>query len=100
MKTSASLSRKASEAGVLKKVGQGERNSARCIGPAGARAGRTQQVVCNALHELEERLGRWLESRDLLNSDILPLTKGIPGADASVQRSSITLVARKLQEAG
>ena len=37
----------------------------------------TQQVAaCNALHELEERLSRWLlQSRDLLNSDILPLTQ-------------------------
>ena len=37
----------------------------------------TQQVAaCNALHELEERLSRWLlQSRDLLQSDTLPLTQ-------------------------
>jgi hypothetical protein len=35
----------------------------------------TQQVAaCNALHELEERLSRWLlQSRDLVGSDTLPL---------------------------
>ena len=39
-------------------------------------AAQTQQVAaCNALHELEERLSRWLlQSRDLLMSDTLPLT--------------------------
>jgi CRP-like cAMP-binding protein len=37
----------------------------------------TQQVAaCNALHELEERLSRWLlQTRDLLKSDTLPLTQ-------------------------
>ena len=40
-------------------------------------AAQTQQVAaCNALHELEERLSRWLlQSRDLLSSDTLPLTQ-------------------------
>jgi hypothetical protein len=47
-----------------------------------ALAAQTQQVAaCNALHELEERLSRWLlESRDLLNSDILPLTQEVRGS--------------------
>ena len=62
----------------------------------------TQQVAaCNALHELEERLSRWLlQSRDLLQSDILPLTQEFLAQMLGVQRSSVTLVARKLQEAG
>ena len=62
----------------------------------------TQQVAaCNALHELEERLSRWLlQARDLLRSDTLPLTQEFLSQMLGVQRSSVTLVARKLQEAG
>jgi CRP-like cAMP-binding protein len=62
----------------------------------------TQQVAaCNALHELEERLSRWLlQSRDLLQSDTLPLTQEFLSQMLGVQRSSVTLVARKLQESG
>jgi len=65
-------------------------------------AAQTQQVAaCNALHELEERLSRWLlQSRDLLMSDILPVTQEFLAQMLGVQRSSVTLVARKLQEAG
>ena len=67
-----------------------------------ALAAQTQQVaVCNALHELEERLSRWLlQSRDLLQSDHLPLTQEFLAQMLGVQRSSVTLVARRLQEAG
>src|SRR3954468_15599075 len=67
-----------------------------------ALATHTQQVAaCNALHELEERLSRWLlQSRDLLSSDTLPLTQEFLSQMLGVQRSSVTLVARKLQEAG
>ena len=67
-----------------------------------ALSAQTQQVAaCNALHELEERLSRWLlQSRDLLQSDILPLTQEFLAQMLGVQRSSVTLVARKLQEAG
>ena len=62
----------------------------------------TQQVAaCNALHELEERLSRWLlQTRDLLRSDTLPLTQEFLSQMLGVQRSSVTLVARKLQDAG
>jgi CRP-like cAMP-binding protein len=65
-------------------------------------AAQTQQVaVCNALHELEERLSRWLlQSRVLLHSDTLPLTQEFLAQMLGVQRSSVTLVVRKLQEAG
>lgn len=58
-------------------------------------------AACNALHELEERLSRWLlQSRDLLSSDTLPLTQEFLAQMLGVQRSSVTLVARKLQQAG
>ncbi len=61
-----------------------------------------QQVgACNALHELEERLSRWLlQSRDLIRSDTLPLTQEFLSQMLGVQRSSVTLVARSLQDAG
>jgi CRP-like cAMP-binding protein len=61
-----------------------------------------QQVgACNALHELEERLSRWLlQARDLLRSDTLPLTQEFLSQMLGVQRSSVTLVARSLQDAG
>jgi CRP-like cAMP-binding protein len=67
-----------------------------------ASAAQTQQVAaCNALHELEERLSRWLlQSRDPLQSDTLPLTQQFLAQMLWVQRSSVTLVARKLQESG
>jgi CRP-like cAMP-binding protein len=67
-----------------------------------ALSAQTQQVAaCNALHELEERLSRWLlQARDLLQSDTLPLTQEFLSQMLGVQRSSVTLVARKLQAAG
>jgi CRP-like cAMP-binding protein len=62
----------------------------------------TQQVAaCNARHELEERLCRWLmQTRDLLASDTLPLTQEFLAQMLGVQRSSLTLIARRLQESG
>jgi CRP-like cAMP-binding protein len=62
----------------------------------------TQQIVaCNATHQLEERLCRWLmQTRDLIMSDTLPLTQEFLSQMLGVQRSSVTLVARKLQESG
>jgi CRP-like cAMP-binding protein len=60
-----------------------------------------QVAACNALHELEERLSRWLlQTRDLCRSDTLPLTQEFLSQMLGVQRSSVTLVARKLQEGG
>jgi CRP-like cAMP-binding protein len=62
----------------------------------------TQQVAaCNATHQLDERLCRWLmQTRDLIRSDTLPLTQEFLSQMLGVQRSSVTLVARKLQESG
>jgi CRP-like cAMP-binding protein len=61
-----------------------------------------QQVgACNAMHELEERLSRWLlQTRDLIRRDTLPLTQDFLSQMLGVQRSSVTLVARSLQDAG
>jgi hypothetical protein len=66
------------EAGVLKRAAkESETLRVALVRQEHALAAQTQQVAaCNALHELEERLSRWLlQSRDLLNSDTLPLTK-------------------------
>jgi hypothetical protein len=61
----------------------------------------TQQVAaCNALHEVEERMSRWLlQSRDLLKSDVLPLTQEFLSIMMGVQRTTVKLVARRLQAA-
>lgn len=64
--------------------------------------GQVQQVAaCNALHTLEQRLARWLlQARDLLNSDTVPLTQASLSQMLGVNRSSVTLTARRLQETG
>jgi CRP-like cAMP-binding protein len=64
--------------------------------------GQVQQVAaCNVLHTLEQRLARWLlQARDLLNSDLVPLTQEYLSQMLGVNRSSVTLAARRLQEAG
>jgi CRP-like cAMP-binding protein len=60
-----------------------------------------QVAACNVLHSLEERLSRWLlQARDLLNADAVPLTQDFLSQMLGVHRSSLTLVARRLQEAG
>jgi CRP-like cAMP-binding protein len=60
-----------------------------------------QIAACNATHNLEERLCRWLmQTRDLLVSDSLPLTQEFLSQMLGVQRSSVTMIARKMQEVG
>jgi CRP-like cAMP-binding protein len=62
----------------------------------------TQQVAaCNAAHELEARLSRWLlQVRDLVGNDRLQLTQDLLSQMLGVQRTSVTLVVRHLQQAG
>lgn len=60
-----------------------------------------QIAACNAVHDLDQRLSRWLlQARDLLESDLMPLTQELLAQMLGVHRSSVTLVARRLQEAG
>lgn len=60
-----------------------------------------QAAACNALHELEERLSRWLlHARDLLHADVIPLTHEFLAQMLGTHRSSLTLVAHRLQESG
>jgi CRP-like cAMP-binding protein len=60
-----------------------------------------QSVACNALHDAEARLCRWLLScSDRVNSDTIPLTQEFLGQMLGVRRTTVTIVARMLQAAG
>jgi CRP-like cAMP-binding protein len=60
-----------------------------------------QSAACNALHELEARLARWLlRVRDALGSDDLALTQEFLSQMLGVRRTSVSLVANTLQKAG
>jgi CRP-like cAMP-binding protein len=60
-----------------------------------------QVAACNATHHIDERLCRWLmQTRDLTMSDTLNLTQEFLSQMLGVQRSSVTLIARRLQESG
>jgi CRP-like cAMP-binding protein len=59
-----------------------------------------QSIACNALHDVESRLCRWLlQTQDRTGSDILPFTQELLGQMLGVRRTTITLVARMLQSA-
>ena len=61
----------------------------------------TQIAACNRLHEVEERLARWiLMSQDRILSDRLPLTQEFLGQMLGTRRSSVTVSAGILQKAG
>jgi CRP-like cAMP-binding protein len=60
-----------------------------------------QSAACNAKHDVEERLCRWLlRTRDLVGADSLPLTQEYIAQMLGVRRTSVTLAARNLQTAG
>ena len=60
-----------------------------------------QSAACNAVHVLESRLARWLlRAADLHGSNDLPLTQEYMAQMLGVRRTSVTVVARTLQEAG
>jgi CRP-like cAMP-binding protein len=62
----------------------------------------SQQITaCNAKHNAEARLCRWLlHTRDRIESDTVPLTQEFLSEMLGVRRTTVTLVARALQEAG
>ena len=61
----------------------------------------TQLAACNRLHEVEERLSRWLlMCADRVGSNELPLTQEFLGQMLGTRRSSVTVAAGILQKAG
>lgn len=60
-----------------------------------------QVAACNRLHEVEERLARWLlMSQDRLGSNKLPLTQNFLAHMLGTRRASVTVAAGILQRAG
>lgn len=57
--------------------------------------------ACNGAHSLKQRAARWLlMMRDRSDDDTLPITQDILAAMLGVQRPSITIVARELENQG
>jgi CRP-like cAMP-binding protein len=61
----------------------------------------TQLAACNRLHEVVERLARWLlMCADRVGSNSVPLTQEFLGQMLGTRRSSVTVAAGMLQKAG
>jgi CRP-like cAMP-binding protein len=60
-----------------------------------------QAAACNCLHQVPERLARWLAmSYDRTGSDLLPLTQEFLAQMLGCRRSSVTAAVGRLQRAG
>jgi CRP-like cAMP-binding protein len=60
-----------------------------------------QVAACNRLHEVEERLSRWLlMCQDRLGGDVVPLTQQFLAHMLGTRRASVTVAAGILQKAG
>jgi CRP-like cAMP-binding protein len=58
-------------------------------------------AACNALHPIQRRLARWiLQTRDRIDTDIVPLTQELLSEMLGVRRSSVSEIAKKLQTSG
>jgi CRP-like cAMP-binding protein len=61
----------------------------------------TQSCGCNARHNVQQRLSRWLLlCHDRTDGDVLQLTQDFLAAMLGVERPAVTVVAGKLQERG
>jgi CRP-like cAMP-binding protein len=61
----------------------------------------SQTALCNRIHSVEERLGRWiLVSQDRTENHQLPLTHDFLARMLGVNRSTVSLTAATLQKAG
>jgi CRP-like cAMP-binding protein len=60
-----------------------------------------QTAACNAFHETEERLARWLlQTHDRIDSNTIPLTQELLAQLLGVRRTTVTIIASDLQERG
>jgi CRP-like cAMP-binding protein len=60
-----------------------------------------QVAACNRVHNLDERLSRWLlMSQDRIESDVIPLTQEFLSHMLGSRRSGVTIAAGALQKAG
>ncbi len=60
-----------------------------------------QSAACHALHSVEARLCRWLlQSHDMVGTSVVELTQEFLSHMLGVQRTSVSLCAHALQEAG
>jgi CRP-like cAMP-binding protein len=61
----------------------------------------TQVAACNRLHEVDERLARWLlMCQDRISSNFVPLTQEFLAHMLGTRRASVTVAAGILQKAG
>lgn len=61
----------------------------------------SQSALCNRFHTLEARLCRWLMiSREITNSDEIPLTQEVIAQMLGVARTGVTMTAGVLQQSG
>jgi CRP-like cAMP-binding protein len=61
----------------------------------------TQVAACNRLHEVDERLARWLlMCQDRIDSNSVPLTQEFLAHMLGTRRASVTVAAGMLQKAG
>jgi CRP-like cAMP-binding protein len=61
----------------------------------------TQIAACNRLHEVDERLARWLlMCQDRMDSNVLPLTHEFLAQMLGTRRASVSVAATILQRAG
>jgi len=61
----------------------------------------TQIAACNRLHDIQQRLARWLlMSADRIGTASLPLTQELLAQMLGARRSSVTVAAGTLQKAG
>jgi CRP-like cAMP-binding protein len=58
-------------------------------------------AACNALHSVEQRMARWLlQMADRLDDNALPVTQDTLSQMLGVRRTTVTLLAQKLQHDG
>jgi Mn-dependent DtxR family transcriptional regulator len=60
-----------------------------------------QSAACNAVHDVEARMCRWLlEIDDRIGGSRFPMTQDMLAKMLGVRRTTVTLVAKRLQQVG